>query len=384
MPNVTVTAVDTATAMDEICAKLGPDAMIVSTTKQQGKIIMKATTETSVKAPEPELSSTKGFSEMFSKQMIGKDPINLGTKNTVLNNIPDQNHDLTVLRRDIATIQDMLTGMVLTDLDGINPSLAPSTRIELQRAGFSSQILHSLQTHYAGYSYGEGCERFLKALATQLVHPTSATTMQKRLIFVVGATGTGRTTIVAKIAAMLREQNPNKEIVLASLSDQDGAANHQLQSFGRLLNLPGAMLSLSTQVEDFNKMTDYDFMVIDVHSDNTDAIFKIQEIQSQLGDSEVGVILTLPGSTSSKMVKSTISRFEAIKPIIAITKLDECETGPSEFSAMAETGAKIGMLSGTKSVIDAAVFASENILLQYLMENFSNHGSWAPTQTGSE
>ena len=45
MPNVTVTASDTATAMDEIWDQLGPDAMIVSTKKQHGKIVMEATTE---------------------------------------------------------------------------------------------------------------------------------------------------------------------------------------------------------------------------------------------------------------------------------------------------------------------------------------------------
>ena len=42
MPNVTVTAADTATAMDEIWDRLGPDAMIVSTKKQHGKIVMEA------------------------------------------------------------------------------------------------------------------------------------------------------------------------------------------------------------------------------------------------------------------------------------------------------------------------------------------------------
>jgi hypothetical protein len=41
------------------------------------------------------------------------------------------------------------------------------------------------------------------------------------------------------------------------------------------------------------------------------------------------------------------------------------------------------MLSGTKSVIDPAVFASENILLQYLQENFS-HFKTAPIVAGSE
>ena len=39
MPNVTVTAADTATAMDEIWDRLGPDAMIVSTKKQHLSLI---------------------------------------------------------------------------------------------------------------------------------------------------------------------------------------------------------------------------------------------------------------------------------------------------------------------------------------------------------
>ena len=57
MPNVTVTAADTATAMDEIWDRLGPDAMIVSTKKQHGKIVMEATTEAAAKPAEPALAT---------------------------------------------------------------------------------------------------------------------------------------------------------------------------------------------------------------------------------------------------------------------------------------------------------------------------------------
>ena len=189
--------------------------------------------------------------------------------------------------------------------------------------------------------------------------------------------------MVAKIAAMLRDQNPSKEIVLASLNGQNGTANHQLQSFGRLLNLPTATLGLSTPVEDFDKMTDYDFMVIDVASDSADAVEKVHSIQSHLGASEIGTLLTIPGSSSHSMINTTIRRFHATHPLVALTKLEECETKPAEFSALAENDTKIALLSGTKSVIDPAVFASENILLQYLQENFS-HTEKAPAHIGSE
>jgi flagellar biosynthesis protein FlhF len=94
-------------------------------------------------------------------------------------------------------------------------------------------------------------------------------------------------------------------------------------------------------------------------------------------------LLAIPGSTSHSMIRTTIKQFHAIHPLVALTKLDECETKPAEFSALAENNTKIALLSGTKSVIDPAVFASENILLQYLQENFS-HADTAPARIGSE
>ena len=45
MTTLTVQAEDTATAMDQIADQLGPDALILSTTKRDGKIIMRASNE---------------------------------------------------------------------------------------------------------------------------------------------------------------------------------------------------------------------------------------------------------------------------------------------------------------------------------------------------
>jgi flagellar biosynthesis GTPase FlhF len=42
MSTLTVKAMDSAAAMDEIVSKLGPDAVILSTTKIDGKVVMEA------------------------------------------------------------------------------------------------------------------------------------------------------------------------------------------------------------------------------------------------------------------------------------------------------------------------------------------------------
>ena len=45
MATITVQASDTSTAMEEIALKLGEDAMILSTTKKNGKVIMQASND---------------------------------------------------------------------------------------------------------------------------------------------------------------------------------------------------------------------------------------------------------------------------------------------------------------------------------------------------
>ena len=49
MSKLTVQAMDSAAAMDEIVSKLGPDAVILSTTKLNGKVVMEAASGTPVK-----------------------------------------------------------------------------------------------------------------------------------------------------------------------------------------------------------------------------------------------------------------------------------------------------------------------------------------------
>jgi len=207
MPTLTVQAADSATAMDEIWEKLGPDAMIISTSKRNGRIVMEATTESTKPAIAPSVEA--GFSDIFKGQMLAKPAVTV--KARASGKIPATAAgaaDIAGLRRDITQMQNMLSGLVLTDLNGVNPSLSASTRLELQRAGFSAASLDLLKARYAGLTYADGCDAFLGGMAQRLADPQAEALLAKRLVFVVGSTGTGRTTMVAKLTAMLSEAHP--------------------------------------------------------------------------------------------------------------------------------------------------------------------------------
>jgi flagellar biosynthesis protein FlhF len=403
--------------MDQIVEKLGADAMILSTTKRNGKVIMQATNDSPDGFEVPISSqladrsedvqpnrtrSPNSFGEMFSQGMhpsLGPDGLpaehiqlspqakasakagsalshsQSGGKASSLSAMPAmavQSHDgahsvvsaLQSVNKRIATLEDTLSGMMITEPDGLNPELQASTAVQLKRAGYDSSTISRLRPAYAGLPYEAGITAFLDMLGGEL----------STLLYVVGATGSGRTTLAAKLAASLKGMHPGKEIALASLNNAQTELDSKLKNFARILNLPTTLLRPDIPIQNFDKMTDFDMLVIDVCLPADEAVEHIVKAATHLGESQMGCLLSIPGGTSSKMIELTLQRFATLHPTVALTKLDECETGAAEFSMLANYQARIGVLSGTRAVIDALAFATDSVLGQYLKENFHTDG----------
>ena len=80
----------------------------------------------------------------------------------------------------------------------------------------------------------------------------------------------------------------------------------------------------------------------------------------------------------------TMNELKFIDPMVALTKLDECDVTTTEFSSLAAVDAKIGLFSASKSILDAPIFASESVLMQYLKENLNSEVKNSPFTDKSE
>ena len=387
MTTLTIQATDTASAMDEIAERLGEDALILSTTKKDGKIIMRATNG----ADMPSQSSAKpasDFAQMYnagmSSSLPGKPRLSADAA------AKGKSHNHLIAEHSLATdsvqraimqavslmadridqLDCKLSGMMLTGPNGVNADLQESTPVKLSRAGYSQNTILRLHPSFAGLKYETGVSSFLDCLAEDLADLKSDSLLQKRIIFVVGATGSGRTTLASKLAASLKDAHPGKEVALSSLSTTLNETDTKLRSYARLLNIPVGQITQDMPDHQFDKMTDFDMMVIDVTLPAEEAVERVSQLKQYLGEQDVAVVLSLSGGSSAKMIKLTVAQFASLEPTIGLTKLDECETTSSEFSALAESGAQISLLSGTKSVVGAIAFASAKVLAQYLKENF--------------
>ena len=122
-----------------------------------------------------------------------------------------------------------------------------------------------------------------------------------------------------------------------------------------------------------NSQENSDINVFDFSGDINYSIQKIREIKNSFPSFEFCSILAIQKSGSnSEMIKGICEKVSDIRPMIAITKLDECWVGAEEFSALALNNARIGIVTGTKVIIDSIIEANEDSLTKYMKENFIN------------
>ena len=373
MATTTVTAKDTSRAMEDIIDRLGEDAVILSTNQKNGKVEMTATNDSS-SIPPKRLKPSQQFSKIFESRMLNEQ-ISGGSDNTLeLTQAVNQSDgasssQLSAVRSELKEIKNMLSGVVVTEPQNLNDKVASSTALRLRQAGFSSKIVNILDQSILNKDYENARVSFLRSLAKRLVPNDTQNLNQSKIYYVIGSSGSGRTTLSAKIAAYFAERSESKnidEVCLAEFDKGEGVISEDLRSYSRLLNLKTSLIK-SNQAPTLNESNKK--MIIDVSLDIEESYENIRNSRKLFGNNKIAVILCLPGGSSNKLINTLWSNAKDLNPTIALTKLDECEMGPEEFSNLAENNAKISIITGTDGIVGTVAIASENVMTQYLKEN---------------
>ena len=388
MTTITVTAADTAQAMDKIVERLGDDALILETVKRNGRIEMIATDsvedaaakEPTIVSPHPEcgalsglnieIGSSTGFTDLFDQQMINtvrnRSNAQTSTVDHLVGRAIEATDNLDILT-ELRNIRHMLSGMMITHPDGLDVTLGHAAPVRLHQAGFSSKAIQQLYDYMVGLEGDDAVASFVNALAERVVHRDAESVFDSRVVFVIGSSGTGKTTLATKIAAYFKEHGISDRMVLTSAASPGVSANEDIKAYARLLNMRAAQIGIgevSVAVQETSNR-----MIIDVNATPEDAITTISEVMKQLGSGKVTVVQAIPGGASSTMISHQCKLYRKLSPMIALTKLDECEAMPAELSALALEGSGVGLLTGTKSIVGGIAIATMPILAQYLQEN---------------
>ena len=148
---------------------------------------------------------------------------------------------------------------------------------------------------------------------------------RRRVVALVGPTGVGKTTTIAKIAANLRLREKSR-VGLITVDTYRIAAVDQLRAYAEIIDLPMEVVTTPREMrEAVAKLAELDIVLIDTAGRSPQDGIQIQELKAMLTEARTDEIhLVLSAVAHSKHLVRLVDRFRVVNPTsLLLTKLDE-------------------------------------------------------------
>ncbi|QEG33067.1 Flagellar biosynthesis protein FlhF [Bythopirellula goksoeyrii] len=159
----------------------------------------------------------------------------------------------------------------------------------------------------------------------EVTGPLQVTSGAGKVIALVGPTGVGKTTTIAKLAANFRLRE-NKSVGLITVDTYRIAAVEQLRTYADIIDLPMEVVSTPREMrEAVARMKSMDLILMDTAGRSPRDQVRIQELKSILSEANPDeVFVVLSAVSGAKSLTTTAEKFASVGTTgIVVTKLDE-------------------------------------------------------------
>ena len=347
MAEITVRAIDSALAMEEVQKRLGDDALIISTQRIDGQIEITATDEEFVK-PDKEtkplilgdIYRQDNFSAVLNRK-VGE-----ARKSMDLNTPLDLYPEVT---NRIEKISDELSQLRLLFENYDKESIEFGTLDKLRLIGFRPSALNI----FDDFSNETEMTVAVRKLAKAFVNGKCNHFESSDVFIITGAKGSGKSTFAEKFISLQKGNNQDKEYI--EFSDQN---KRKLMAAVKNLNLSNDKNGSSKQqaliIDTSNQEIDLNLILIDLCKANPEA--------------KISVIHTVPVGNSYERLKKEFKINLSEKQYWAFTKLDLYDLSVGEIGAMIELENKCMFFSGMDKVEDGAYYSKVDQIEAYLLK----------------
>ncbi len=218
-----------------------------------------------------------------------------------------------------------VTGNIQGSPAGIK--LPGGIRSKLERMGILPELLAELAGQLDYRLEEQALWRSIIAMLAQGIATVQDELIDTRgAVALVGPTGVGKTTTIAKLAVRFVQKYGAQSLALVTTDRFRVAASQQLQSFGRLLNVPVFVVGENQTLDDvLDRLSDKRLVLIDTAGLNPqDNNWQQQRQDLKVERHKLSNYLVLSAVTQSQVLKSNYHHFNAFKLNGCIlTKLDE-------------------------------------------------------------
>ena len=352
MVEITVKAVDSASAMEEVEKRLGADALIVSTNRVDGQIEIVATNDEPSKYQktlEPLVLDKnyriKGFSDILNSKLSDddkpfglKDSANLSQIAKNAENIKSEIDRLVQLSSKVMEAKDF-------ERNGNNV-------FELfQMAGVKKSLFESHENLDAEPTIEEAA----KIIAKSFIHGKCDNFENSKIYILKGSEGSGKTFFAKKLKSLLESQlNPK----FCTILDQFGAKK------------PVTEIKNWLSKNKISKNETNGCCIVELsNQDNFDEfLLNISKLESDL---KISIINLVPVGNSYEYLMSNILPKSYENEYLAVTKLDVCDLSIQEIAAFVELDQKCMFFSGVPSPDEGLYFAKVGQTVDHIVQDMS-------------
>ncbi len=192
---------------------------------------------------------------------------------------------------------------------------------------------------------------------------------QQKKVSLIGATGVGKTTTIAKLAARAMTTS-GARVAMVTIDTYRIAAVEQLKVYGEIMGIPVDVVFSPEQLQEaFRRHRDKDLILIDTAGRSPRDEDRINELNSFLGShSGVENCLVLAAPTADSLQYRTFEAFSKL-PVsrLIFTKLDEADQCGSLINLPLKANLPIGCLTNGQKVPEDLLPADPQLVAELVM-----------------